>query len=100
MQQFLCIHTFGPGSISREQIQQFSQIAQQAQDVHGMHSYLNLSEGKAVCIFEADSKAQLERFFGKMGMPFDTICPVEVEGERGILHDVTQQTTQQDIHPA
>lgn len=86
--QYLCIHTFGPGAITREQIEQFSQMAQQAEDIQGLKSYVNLTEGKAVCIFEAGTKSQLEKFFRQMGMPVDTICPIEIEGERGQMRGI------------
>jgi len=94
MQQFLCIHTFGPGMLNREQVQQFAQAVQQAEEVRGVHSYVNLTEGKAACILEAESKGALKDFFQKNGMPVDSICPVEMEGDRTVMHDVAQQAAQ------
>ena len=90
MQRYLCIHTFGPGSMTRQQVEQFSQIAQQAQEVRGVHSYVNLSEGKAACIFEAQSKATLDQFFKKNRMPVDSITAIEIEGDQGIMQDTQQ----------
>lgn len=94
MQQYLCIHTFAPGAMTREQVEQFSQATQQAKEVHGLHSYVNLTEGKAACIFEAQDKATLDAFFKRMGMPVDVITPLEIEGERGVMHDVSQEAAQ------
>lgn len=91
MNRYMCIHTFAPNAMTRQQVQQFSQATQQSDEVHGIQSFVNLSEGKAVCILEAQSKSTLASFFKKMGMPVDWICQCEIEGEQGIMHDVTQQ---------
>lgn len=91
MNRYMCIHTFGPNAITRQQVQQFSQATQQSSDVYGIQSFVNLSEGKAVCIIEARDKSTLSSFFKKMGMPVDSICACEIEGEQGILHDVPEQ---------
>ncbi len=84
MQRYLCIHTFGPGTMTRQQVEQFSHTAQQDREVRGLHSYVNLSEGKAACIFEADSKSALDAFFKKMRMPVDSITAIEMEGDQGV----------------
>lgn len=100
MQQYLCIHTFAPGVLAREQVEQFAWASQQQEDVHGLRSYVNLTEGKAACIFESKDKATLEGFFKKMGMPVDVVTPIEVEGEQGIMHDVGHEATQRGARPA
>jgi hypothetical protein len=57
-------------------------------DVHGIHSYMNLSEGKAACIFEATSREKLEAFFRRNKLPFDSIVPIELQGDHGQLTDL------------
>lgn len=79
--------------MTRQQVEQFSRSAQQAKEVHGLHSYVNLSEGKAACIFESDSKSTLDGFFKKMHMPVDSITAIEMEGEQGTWHDALQPPT-------
>lgn len=91
MNHYMCTHTFAPNAMTRQQVQQFSQATQQSSEVHGIQSFVNLSEGKAVCVIEAKDKNTLANFFKKMGMPVDWICQCEIEGEQGVMHDVSQQ---------
>jgi hypothetical protein len=83
MTKFMCTHTVPPGKFTTEQIQQFAKAAQQDPAVKGYRSFANLAEGKAVCIMEASNKDSVAAWFTKMGMPFDTITKVELEGDRG-----------------
>jgi len=83
MAKFMCTHTIPPGKFSADQLRQFAQAAQQDPAVKGYRSFVNLAEGKAICVMEAQSKETIAAWFNKMGMPFDTITKVELEGERG-----------------
>jgi len=83
MAKFMCTHTITPGKFSAEQLRQFAQAAQKDPTVKGYRSFANLAEGKAVCIMEAPGKDALAAWFAKVGMPFDSITKVELEGERG-----------------
>jgi hypothetical protein len=83
MAKFMCTHTIPPGKFSAEQLRQMGQASQQDPAVKGYRSFVNLAEGKAVCVMEAPSKDALAAWFTKMGMPFDTITKVELEGDRG-----------------
>ncbi|PWU15120.1 MAG: hypothetical protein C5B50_15840 [Verrucomicrobia bacterium] len=83
MAKFMCTHTIPPGKFTTEQIKQFAQAAQQDPNVKGYRSFANLAEGKAVCVMEASNKDAVAAWFQKMGMPYDTITKVELEGERG-----------------
>jgi hypothetical protein len=85
MAKFMCTHTIPPGKFSASQIQQFAQAAQQDPAVKGYRSFANLAEGKVVCVMEAQSKDAVSAWFAKMGMPFDTITKVELEGDRGTI---------------
>ena len=83
MTKFMSTHTLPAGQFSADQLRQFAQAAQQDPTVKGYRSFANLAEGKAVCVMEAPSKDAVSAWFTKMGMPFDDITKVELEGERG-----------------
>jgi hypothetical protein len=85
MPKFLCVHPVPPGSISRDQIDQFAQAAQNDAVVKGYRSFCSLSEGKLVCILEAPTKDGVSDWFQKMKMPCDSISQLELEGERGTI---------------
>src|SRR5437016_4953696 len=83
MAKFMCTHTIPPGKFTTDQLRQFAQAAQKDPTVKGYRSFANLAEGKAVCIMEAPGKDAVAAWFAKMGMPFDSITKVELEGDRG-----------------
>ncbi len=85
MAKFMCTHTLPAGKFSADQLRQFAQAAQQDAAVKGYRSFANLAEGKAVCVMEAANKDAVAAWFKKMGMPFDTITKVELEGDRGTV---------------
>ena len=88
MPKFMSTHTMPPGGFTREQLNQFAQAAQQDPLVQGYRSFVNLSEGRATCILEAPNKEALAAWFQKMGMPYDSITRVELEGDRGVIEEV------------
>ena len=88
MAKFMCTHTLPPGKFSEEQLRQFAQAAQQDATVKGYRSFVNLAEGKAVCVMEASRSDQVASWFKKMEMPFDSITQVTLEGERGAINQV------------
>ena len=86
MKKYMSSHSVPAGAISREHIDQIAQAAQQDPVVKPYKSFLNLSEGKIMCIMEAPDEAALAAWFGKMQMPCDSITAVEFEGECGVVH--------------
>ncbi len=88
MPKFMSTHTMPPGGFTREQLNKFAQAAQQDPLVQGYRSFVNLSEGKATCIMETSNKEALAAWFQKMGMPYDSITRVELEGDRGVIEEV------------
>lgn len=88
MPKFMCTHTLPPGKLTREQVNQFAEAAQKDPDVKGYRSFMNLSDGKIVCILEAANDKLVSGWFEKMGMPYDNIARVELEGERGAITEV------------
>ena len=85
MPKFMSSHTVPAGAMKREQVDQMAQAAQSDGTVRPYRSFLNLAEGKIVCVMEAPDKESLAAWFKKMNMPCDNITPVELEGERGII---------------
>ena len=85
MAKFMCTHTIPPGKFSQDQLNQFAQAAQQDPTIKGYRSFANLAEGKAVCIMEGPTKDSIAAWFTKMGMPYDSITKVELEGDRGTV---------------
>ena len=85
MPKFMSCHTMPVGMLKREQVDQMAAAAQGDPVVKPYRSFLNLAEGKAVCVMEAPSKEALAAWFGKMQMPCDYLTPVELEGERGVV---------------
>jgi hypothetical protein len=83
MAKFMSTHSIPPGKFSADQLRQFAQAAQNDSTVRGYRSFANLAEGKAICVMEAPSEDAIAAWFSKMGMPFDAITKVELEGDRG-----------------
>jgi len=90
MHKYLCTHTLAAGQFTRDQICQVAEAAQRDPHVRGYRSFLNLSEGKACCVLEADDRHAIETWFGKMNLPVDYIVEVEYEGDRGTILDVRE----------
>ena len=87
MPKFMSSHTVPAGALTREQINQMAQAAQNDPTVQPYRSFLNLSAGKIVCIMQAPDEGALAAWFQKMQMPCDGITPVELEGERGTVKE-------------
>ncbi len=85
MAKFMCTHTLPPGQLTTAKLEQFAQAAQQDPTVKGYRSFVNLAEGKAVCVMEASNKEAVAGWFKKMQMPCDSITQVELEGDRGAI---------------
>ncbi len=88
MPKFLSSHTVPAGAFKREQVNQMAEAAKNDPKVKPYHSFLNLSEGKVVCVMEAPDQETLAAWFSKMQFPCDFITPVELEGERGTVKEV------------
>ena len=88
MPKFMCSHTLPPGKFTTEKVREFAKATQQDVAVKGYRSFINLAEGKAMCILEAPNKETISSWFKKMEMPFDSIVQVELEGERGTVQSV------------
>jgi hypothetical protein len=98
MGKYICLHTVPGGSMTREQVCQLADAAQHDENVRGYRSFINLSEGKVVCILEADDADAIDTWFNKMQVPYDTIVPLELEGERGDVHDLRRESARAGAH--
>ncbi|HEX6985927.1 MAG TPA: nickel-binding protein [Planctomycetaceae bacterium] len=87
MPKFMSSHPVPPGAVNREQVDQLAQAAQRDGTIRPYRSFLNLSEGKLVCVMEAPDRQSLTAWFEKMQMPCDGITPVELKGERGTVRE-------------
>jgi len=85
MPKFMSSHTVPAGALTREQINQIAKAAQNDPTVQPYRSFLNLSQGKIVCVMEAPDEGALATWFQKMQMPCESITPVELEGDLGIV---------------
>ncbi len=83
MLRFMCIHSLPPGQMKLEQVKQITKAAQKDPKVKGYRSFMNLTEGKIVCILDAPDQQSVTSWFAKMNIPYDTVSQVELEGDRG-----------------
>ena len=87
MAKFMSSHTLPPGAMKREQVNQLAEAAKSDLVIKPYRSFCNLAEGKIMCVMEAPNRQALAAWFEKMHVPFDSITPVELEGERGVVKD-------------
>ncbi len=87
MYKYLCTHTLPAGTLSRDKICEVAEVLQRDPDVRGYRSFFNLSEGKGWCVVEAKDRDTVIAWFKKMDIPYDNVVLVELEGERGVIHD-------------
>ncbi|MHA3772376.1 nickel-binding protein [Verrucomicrobiota bacterium sgz303538] len=91
MPKFMSSHSVPPGAIQRDQVNQMADAARTDPVIRPYRSFLNLSEGKIMCVMEAPDKETLAAWFQKMQMPCDQIMPVELEGEFGKVSEVRSE---------
>jgi hypothetical protein len=91
MQKYMCTHTLPPGGLTFEQVCGVAEAAQHDPNVRGYRSFINLTEGKACCIMEAGDRETIAAWFERMNLPYDSIIPVELEGDRGVVEDARLQ---------
>lgn len=91
MPKFMSSHSVPPGAIQRDQVNQMADAARTDPAIRPYRSFLNLSQGKIMCVMEAPDKETLAAWFQKMQMPFDQIVPVELEGEFGKVDEVRSE---------
>ena len=85
--RFLAIHSLEPG-LTRERAIEVHKSLQADPQVKGYRSFLNLTEGKGVCIFDAPDREHLVKWLESNQLPYDCIWAVELEGEHGEVIDI------------
>ncbi len=86
--RYMCTHSLPPGGVNPDQLKQMAQAGQNDPTIRGYRSFVNLSQGKAVCVVDAPDKLTLSAWFRKMELPFDSITPVEYEGDLGSINEI------------
>ncbi len=90
--RFLLTHTLEPG-LSRERVLEIEKASQTDPDVKGYRSFLNFTERKGVCLFDAPDKEHLIRWLEKYELPYENIWVVELEGEHGEMIEIPTVAT-------
>ncbi len=80
--RFMIVHPLKPGT-TREDIENMQNLSQADPEIRGYRSFLNLTENKGFCVFEAPSRERLVAWLKENELPYDSIVPVELEGEYG-----------------
>jgi hypothetical protein len=92
MQKFMCSHTLPAGGFAFKDICEVADALQHEPHIRGYRSFFNLTDGKALCVLEADDRETLATWFHEKGIPYDDILPVELEGEYGTIQDLREET--------
>jgi len=87
MPKFTSSHTLPGNTLTRDQVNELAQAAQNDPKVRRYRSFLNLSQGKIICVMEAPNEETLAAWFKTMNIPCDYITHVELEGDRGTVKD-------------
>ena len=85
--RFMCTHTLPPHAVTIDQARELAKMAQSDPNVRGYRSFMNLSAGKVLCIMEAKNEKAITDWFKKMNLPYDSVTPVEYEGDRGTIRE-------------
>jgi hypothetical protein len=87
MPKFMSSYTLPAGGLTREQINQIAQATQNDPTVQPYRSFLSFWQGKIVSVMEAPDKGALATWLQKMQMPCESITPIELEGDLGIVKE-------------
>ena len=85
MARFICSHSLPAGVMKDHIMSMFANAAQEATNVRGYRSFMNLTKGRLFCVVDAADEATVQAWFEKMRMPTDEIVLVEIEGDEGKL---------------
>ena len=80
--RYLVEHRLEP-NMTREQFDECEKKLTCEPGICHYHSFVNLSEGKSICTFDAPDRETLVRWMETNNMQFDSIWTVELEGEHG-----------------
>jgi hypothetical protein len=80
--KYMVIHPLPKGTTLSD-IEKLAESAQTDARILGYRSFLNLSEGRGVCILEAPDRQSVVDWLTKNKLPFEAVLDVELEGYRG-----------------
>lgn len=80
--RYLVTHPLPPG-ITRDGLEKMVKSLPVDPDIRGYRSFLNLSEGKGFCVFDAPDRTKLASWLTKNKLEYESIIEVELEGYRG-----------------
>jgi hypothetical protein len=90
--KYMVNHPLKPG-MTREDFERISETFRKDPEIKGLRSFLNLSEGKGVCILEAPDRERLADWLRTNNLPYDSILEVELEGEAGRIVEFHEPVT-------
>jgi len=82
--RFVIEHPMEAGC-TRERVDEIHRNATVDPDITWYRTFLNLTEGRGVCLFDAPDRDRLIKWLDDNDMGYDRIYPVELEGEHGRL---------------
>ena len=93
--KYLVIHPL-PAGLTEEALRDMAGQIKEQTNVRGYRSFLNLSEGKGACVFDAPDQRTLELFLADQGLSSDSIFQVEFEGQGTELTDLREKAEVSD----
>ena len=90
--RFLVAHSLEAG-ISRDKAVEMLRSVATDPDIRSYRSFLNLADGKGICLFDAPDRDRLIRWLDDNKLPYDYVWTVDFEAEHGEMIDITMVTT-------
>jgi hypothetical protein len=91
MKRFLVFHKVPSEMLTPEKIKEMGSAMRDDPEIKGYRSFINATEGRGVCVFDAPDSDALGRWLSNLGLPYDSIMEVEIEGERGQFTDLREK---------
>lgn len=80
---YMTIHTLLAGTLSRERIEELARLGQESSIVKGYRSFHSPAEGRIVWLLEAEDSDAVVSWCRDVGLPLDSVTPLELEGHVG-----------------
>lgn len=85
--RFLLMHSMG-SDCTRDKIDAMLRMTQTDPHVKGYRGFMNLTEGRAVCVFDAPDRQSLINWLLDNNMDYDSLHEVELETEGGAIIEI------------
>ena len=86
--RFLVIHPLEAGT-TRERLTEF--LREIPPEIKEYRSFINLTEGKGVCLLDAPDREVLVKWLDERKLPYDAIWMVEAECKHGEFIDILSE---------